>query len=99
MDYFPSQPLSGNGGCPVAIDDSGNNSVFLDQLYLASGIQFANHKAAPLINAYNFAINNRCYDIKNTNTLYDPTMIDNGAYHWSTTSVNYDTAMGMSNIH
>lgn len=29
MDYYPSQPLMGNGGNPVALDTSGDNSVFL----------------------------------------------------------------------
>jgi hypothetical protein len=29
MDYFPSQPLTGNGGNPVQLDSTGDNSVFL----------------------------------------------------------------------
>ena len=29
MDYFPSQPLSGNGGNPIQLDSTGDNSVFL----------------------------------------------------------------------
>lgn len=53
----------------------------------------------PRINAYNFAINERCYDITNQNSLYDPNMVDQKTYSWNSASVNYDTAMGMANIH
>ena len=53
----------------------------------------------PRINAFNFAVNERCYDILNTHTLYDPSMIDNQNYVWNSYSVNYDTAMGMPNVH
>lgn len=31
----------------------------------------------PRINCYNFAINDRCYNVLNSHTLYDPAMIDN----------------------
>lgn len=53
----------------------------------------------PRINAFNFAINERCYNIMNTHTLYDPAMIDDMKYNWNPNSVNYDTAMGMANVH
>ena len=33
------------------------------------------------------------------NTLYDPAMINDSNYQWGGMSVNYDTAMGMSNVH
>lgn len=29
MDYYPSQPLSGNGGNPIEIDSTGSNGIFL----------------------------------------------------------------------
>lgn len=29
MDYYPSQPYSGNAGNPVQLDATGDNSVFL----------------------------------------------------------------------
>ena len=51
------------------------------------------------INAFNFAINERPYNIFNTHTMYDPAMIDNLNYNWNNNSVNYDTSMGMSLIH
>ena len=35
----------------------------------------------------------------NTHTLYDPAMIDDFSYQWGGFSVNYDTAMGMANLH
>lgn len=99
MEYYPSQPISGNGGNPVQVDSSGDNSVYLEQLYLSNNYMFSKGTPLPRINAYNFAINERCYDITNTNTLYDPSMIDNMKYVWNDTSINYDTAMGMPNIH
>jgi len=36
----------------------------------------------PRINAYNFAINERCYDVTNKHTFYDPAMINNVNYSW-----------------
>ena len=60
---------------------------------------FSNLMPSPRINAYNFAINERCYDITNVNTYYDPSMINNYAYKWSQNSINVDTAMGMPFIH
>ena len=66
---------------------------------MANGYTFSNNLPMPRINCFNFAVNQRCYDVYNVNTLYDPAMIDNKTYHWDATSVNYDTAMGMSHIH
>ena len=53
----------------------------------------------PRINAYNFAINDRCYNIFNTHTLYDPAMIEDSGYVWQGSSINVDTALGMSSVH
>ncbi len=60
---------------------------------------FSNLTPLPRINQYNFAINERCYDISNINSFYDPGMIDNKKYNWSIGSINSDTAMGMCDIH
>lgn len=60
---------------------------------------FEKQTPIPRINIYNFAINQRCYNVYNTHTLYDPAMIDNSNYVWNGFSVNYDTAFGMANIH
>jgi hypothetical protein len=51
------------------------------------------------INPFNFAINERCYNVLNTHTFYDPAMIDDVNYQWGSTSVNADTAFGMANVH
>lgn len=56
-------------------------------------------QALPRINSYNFAINDRPYNPTNTQTFYDPSALNNSQYNWSGTSVNADTAMGMSWIH
>lgn len=53
----------------------------------------------PKINKVNFAINGRIYNAANTNTYYDPTMYLNTNYQWTASSVNSDTAMGMSSFH
>lgn len=47
----------------------------------------------------NFAINGRCYNPKNTQTFWDPTMSNNATYTFTSNSVNADTALGMSNFH
>lgn len=60
---------------------------------------FTKDKPSPKINSYNFAINERCYDIMNTHTFYDPSMIGDPLYQWSASSVNADTALGMANVH
>ncbi len=66
---------------------------------MSNGHLFEKNKAKPKINEYNFAINDRCYDIMNTHTFYDPAMIDDLNYQWGGQSVNCDTAMGYANIH
>lgn len=58
----------------------------------------------PRINAYNFAINERCYDITKTSSFYDPAIKPTGttdatSYSWTANSVNQDTALGMPFIH
>lgn len=53
----------------------------------------------PRINAYNFAINDRCYDINNKRTYYDKAMINDSNYTWNKNSVNSDTSLGMPHIH
>ena len=57
MDYFPPQPYTGNGGCPVAENPFGDNSTFVENVLFSNGYMFSNLTAAPRINAYNFAIN------------------------------------------
>ena len=53
----------------------------------------------PRINPYNFAINERQYNITNKNTFYDPEMVGNPLYVFTGSSVNADTAMGLSWLH
>lgn len=60
---------------------------------------FSNLSPSPRINKHNFAINGRPYNITNTNTFYDPAMLNNSNYQWNADSVNADTAMGMAAIH
>lgn len=53
----------------------------------------------PRINAYNFALNDRCYDPTNKSTYYNSGMYNNPNYIIDSSSINTDTAMGMSWIH
>ncbi len=66
---------------------------------MANGYTFSRNTANPRINPFNFAINERCYNVYNTHTFYDPGMIDNLNYSWNAYSINSDTAMGMPNVH
>ena len=99
MQYFPPQPYQGNGGNPLNTDPFGDNSVYLENIYFANNYMFSNLMASPRINAYNFAINNRCYDPTNSNFFYDSAMIGNRTYGWNSQTVNADTALGMPFIH
>jgi hypothetical protein len=71
----------------------------MDQLDLSNGYYPFKHTPHNRINPYNFAVNDRCYNIFNTHTFYDSAMINNEAYTWGATSVNADTALGMPNLH
>lgn len=53
----------------------------------------------PKINMKNFAINGRCYNTKNTKTFWDPQMSGNASYTFTSSTVNADTALGMSSFH
>lgn len=54
----------------------------------------------PRINAYNFAINERCYDITKQTAMYaDPARTQKTTYLWDTNTINVDTALGMPSVH
>lgn len=58
MQWYPIQPYLGNGGNPIAPDpQSGDNSVFIENIYYSTDNMFSNLNPQPRINAYNFAIN------------------------------------------
>lgn len=78
------------------VDD--DNSTFVENIYWSGNYMFSK-AALPRINTYNFAINERPYNITNNNTFYDPSMLNNQAYTFTSSSVNADTAMGMSWLH
>lgn len=99
MEYYPTQPLTGNGGNPMDYDAMGSNGIFLEQINLSNGYFFSNMSPMHKINCFNFALNERPYNIFNTHPMYDSAIIDNVDYSWGAGSVNYDTAMGMSLIH
>ncbi len=68
-------------------------------LLLSTNYLFNTNVPLPKINQKNFAINGRCYNVKNTNTYLDPNSYNNVNYLWTSNSVNADTALGMANFH
>ena len=94
--FYPSQPIVGNAGNPEYYQGQSDNAPFLRQLYLSNNYIFNLNTPMPKINRVNFAINGRNYNVKNTQTFYDPDMYLNPNYKWTQNSVNIDTAMGMS---
>lgn len=79
VDYWPPQPFKGNGGNVNSNQLEDDNTIFIENLYWANNYMFGKN-ALPRINAYNFAINDRCYNPNNTNTFYDPKMINSATY-------------------
>jgi len=98
-EFYPPQPVLGNAGCPEIVDNTGDNSEFMELLLLSNNFLFNTNTPQPKINQYNFAINGRCYNPANNNPMYDPAMLNNPSYTWTGNSVNADTAMGMANFH
>ena len=62
--------------------------------------KFVTNTPQPRINAWNFAVNSRCYNPAATGPLYDVNSQFNGTTYTSTSStVNTDTAMGYPHFH
>ena len=98
VDYWPPQPYKGNAGNVTSNNIDDDNSVFVENLYWNSDYMFSK-APLPRINAYNFALNERPYNITNKNTFYDASMLGNHNYQFTSNSVNADTAMGMAWLH
>lgn len=100
LEYYPPQPIVGNAGNPEMLDNTGDNSPFVELLLLSNNYLFSTNIPNPKINTKNFALNSRIYDPNATNTLYDPTIVSRSTpYTWTSNSVNGDTAMGQSYFH
>jgi hypothetical protein len=82
-----------------ALDNTGDNSDFMQLLLMSNNYLFTTNIPQPKINAYNFTLNERLYDPSKTSTLYDPTMWHSGYYAYNKDSVNGDTAMGQPYFH
>lgn len=79
VDYWPPQPFKGNGGNVMSNSIDDDNTVFIENLYWANNYMFGKN-SMPRINSYNFAINDRCYDPNNTNTLYNGNITNNPSW-------------------
>lgn len=98
-DYYPSQPIIGNAGNPQALDTTGDAWPFYEQILLSSNFLFNTNIPLPKINIKNFAVNARCYNVNNRNTMFDKDMLHNPNYTFTSNSVNLDTAMGYTHFH
>lgn len=79
-------------------NDDDDNSNFVENLYWSNDYMFAK-TPLPRINQYNFAINDRIYNVNNKNTYYDPAILNNINYAFTNSSINGDTALGSAWIH
>jgi hypothetical protein len=105
MEYFPPQPIIGNGGNPCQIEGAeDDNSNFIENIFWSNNFMFNKVNPFPRINAYNFAINDRCYDVNKVDPMYADlvstiTNVNNSGMKWLDSSINSDTAQGMPWIH
>lgn len=70
LDYYPTQPIIGNGGNPEDLDETGDNWPYYQLILLSNNFLFNTNIPYPKINQKNFAVNRRCYNPANTNTYY-----------------------------
>jgi hypothetical protein len=69
-------------------------------LLLSSNRLFSANHPTPKINQKNFAVNERCYNINNGMTFFNPKIYDNNNnWTFGPDIINQDTAMGMANFH
>ncbi len=70
------------------------------ELLKSNNFLFNVNQELPRINRWNFAVNNRCYDPTNQNTMISSAVLTNpNTYVWNSSTVNIDTAMGHSFFH
>ena len=79
VDYWPPQPYKGNGGNVASNNYDDDNSIFVENIYWSGNYMFSK-APLPRINPYNFAVNERPYDVTNKNTFYDTSMYQNYNY-------------------
>lgn len=70
VDYFPSQPIEGHAGCSFGVTSKGGNNEFLINLYKAFG-KLHDTVSDNFISIYNFAVNERPYDVTDTRAMFD----------------------------
>lgn len=71
-DYIPPQPITGNAGNPITLDNTSNNYPFIEEVHKSRNYKFATNSPYPDINIWNFCLNGRLYNPNNKNTFYDP---------------------------
>lgn len=89
--YIPPQPIDGHAGNILPVGNDKSNAPFIIELHKTFGKLF-NIGQNMYINATNFAVNDRPYDV--TNKL--PFATANGT---TQTITNIDTAMGLPLFH
>jgi hypothetical protein len=69
VDYWPPQPWKGNAGNVCSNNPDDDNSSFVENIYWSNNYMFSK-APLPRINAYNFALNDRPYNVLNSDTMY-----------------------------
>lgn len=85
IDYYPSLPIEGHAGNVNNQDNKGDNSEFLINTYKAFN-KLHDAMSDNFLNQQNFSINNRSYDVTDTNPYYNTT---------TDTIQNASTAVGL----
>ena len=90
----------GNGGNPCQLSDGqDDNSNFIENIFWSNNFMFNKVNPFPRINSYNFAINDRCYDIEKVTPMYSAILGGSNLMSWTAANINSDTAQGMPFIH
>lgn len=71
INYYPSQPIEGNSGDSKKWQNNTANNEFLLNLYKTFN-QLNDAESTAFINAENFAVNERPYDVTDTRAYYVP---------------------------
>lgn len=94
IDYVPDKPIEGHGGNPdMVLPTDKNNETFIRELYRCFNISNF-YSPTSIVNKYNFAINQRIFDVTNTRPYLGEKVTWGGKGE-----VNVDTAQGWPLVH
>lgn len=76
VDFYPSQPIEGNAGDSFGLTNSGGNNEYLINLFKAFG-KLHDTLGDHFISIYNFAVNERPYNVTDTRPFYSGQVLQN----------------------